>query len=100
LIRRSLAPIGQTPLLRHRASHRDKVSVVAALTLSPVGGHVRLYYQTLANAHVDAELYSFFLRQLLHGVRGEVILLHDRGSMHRGPMLREVQREFVRLQGP
>lgn len=97
LIRRSLAPIGHTPLLRHRAKHRDKVSTVAALTLSPACGHVRLFYQTLTDAHVDAEMYGFFLRRLLHVVRGEIVLVHDRGSMHRGPVIREVQREFERL---
>lgn len=44
LLRRTLAPRGRTPVLRHRASHRDKVSVAAALTLSPARGHVSLYY--------------------------------------------------------
>jgi hypothetical protein len=97
LIRRSLAPIGQTPLLRHRAKHRDKVSAVAALALSRLNGHVRLFYQTLTDAHVDAEVYGLFLRQLLHVVRGEVVLVHDRGSMHRGAVIRDVQAEFARL---
>ena len=89
--------MGQTPLLLHRASHRDKVSAAAALMLSPVAGHVRLLYQTFPNTHVDAELYSFFLRQLLRAVRGQVVLVHDRGNMHRGPLIRELQADFARL---
>jgi hypothetical protein len=97
LIRRSLAPIGRTPLLLHRAKQRDKVSVVAALTLSPVCGHVGLHAQTLAGAYVDAVSYGFFLRRLLHAVRGEVVLVHDKGSVHRGPVIRKVQGEFARL---
>jgi transposase len=97
LIRRTLARIGETPLLRHRASHRDKVSSAAALTLSPVCGRIRLFYQTLVNDHFDAELYGYFLRRLLHEVRGQVVLVHDRGNIHRGPIIRELQREFGRL---
>jgi putative transposase len=97
LTQRSLAPVGHTPLLRHRAKHRDKVSAVAALTLSPCCGHVSLYYLTFPDAYVDAELYSFFLRHLLRTVRGDLVLVHDNGNMHRGPMLRQLREDFARL---
>lgn len=97
LTKRSLARIGHTPLLRHRAKHRDKVSAIAALLLSPGGEHVRLYYQTFPDAYVDAELYSFFLRHLLRVVRGEVVLIHDNGNMHRGQPLNQLSDDFARL---
>ena len=35
LVRRTLAPRGQTPKIFVRGRHREKVSVIAALTLSP-----------------------------------------------------------------
>ena len=94
LTRRSLAPIARTPLLRQRASHRDKVSAAAALLLSPTRGHARLYAQTFPDVHVDVEVYGFFLRHLLRAVRGPVVLVHDRGNMHRGPALRELCAAF------
>jgi putative transposase len=97
LTRRSLARIGQTPLLLHRARHRDKVSAAAALLLSPHTGHIRLFYQTFPNTYVDSELYSFFLHQLLRTTRGQVVLLHDRGNMHRGQPIRELRQQFDRL---
>lgn len=97
LTRRSLAPIGHTPLLRQRASHRDKVSAIGALLLSPLCGHIRLFYQTLPDAYVDAELYSFFLRHLMQVVRGELVLIHDNGNMHRGPIIQELSQDFMRL---
>ena len=97
MTRRTLAPIGHTPLLRHRAKHRDKVSAIAALLLSPERGHVRLFYQTLPDAYVDAQLYSFFLRQLMDVVRGDLVLVHDNGNMHRGPFLRGVSEDCTRL---
>lgn len=97
LTRRSLAPIGTTPLLLHRARHRDKVSAAAALLLMPDSGRVRLFYQTFPNTYVDAELYSFFVRHLLRMIRGPVVLLHDNGNMHRGEPIRQLQTDFVRL---
>ena len=97
LTRRSLAPVAHTPLLVQRAAQRDKVSAAAALLLSPTRGHARLYAQTFADVHVDVEVYSFFLRHLLRTVRGPVVLVHDRGNMHRGQPLRELCAGYARL---
>jgi transposase len=97
LTKRTLAPVGHTPVLRHRARHRDKVSAAAALTLSPARGRVRLFCQTFPDAFVDADVYAYFLRHLLRTVRGPLVLVHDRGSMHRGQPLRDVCGDFDRL---
>jgi transposase len=97
LTRRSLAPVGRTPLLRHRAAHRDKVSAAAALLLSPARGHVRLYYQTFPDAYVDAELYAWFLRRVLRVVRGPLVLVQDNGNMHRGQPMRDLCDDVARL---
>jgi transposase len=99
LLRRTLAPRGQVPPLRHRARHRDKVSVAAALTLSPAQGHISLYYQTYPNGYVNAAAYCQFLRGLLRQVRNPLVLVHDRGNMHRGDAMRDLQHDFpeVRL---
>lgn len=97
LVRTTLAPAGRAPVLRHRASHRDKVSVAAALTLSPVRGHISLYYQSYPDAYVDNVIYAAFLRTLLYHVRGPLVLLHDGGSMHKGPPIRAVEEDFDRL---
>jgi transposase len=97
LARRSQAPRGRTPVMRVRARRRDKVSVAAALTLSPVRGHVSLRYQTYPDQYVDSELYAHFMRNLLWHVPGEMVLLHDGGNMHKGPAVRAVTAEFPRL---
>ena len=97
LVRRTLAPRGHAAPLRHRARQRDKVSVAAALTLSPCQGHVSLHYRTYPNGYVNAEAYARFLRGLLHRKAGggnPVVLVHDRGSMHRGEPMRELERDF------
>lgn len=97
LTRRTLAPKGNAPPLRHRARQRDKVSLAAALTLSPIRGHVALYYQSYPDAYVDNVIYAGFLRTLLWHVRGPLVLLHDGGGMHKGEPVRAVQADFPRL---
>jgi transposase len=97
LIRTTQSPRGRTPLLIHRASHRQKVSVAAALSLSPARGHVQLHYQSLLKAHFNSERYALFVRELLHDMRGPLVLVHDNGNMHRGEPMRELCREFPRL---
>jgi len=82
----------------HRARHRDKVSVAAALTLSPYQGHVNLHYQTYPNGYVNVEAYTQFLRGLLRQTGGNpLVLVHDRGNMHRGDPMRALAHEFPRL---
>ena len=98
LVRRTLAPRGQAAPLLHRARHRDKVSVAAALTLSPYQGHVNLHYQTYPNGYVNVEAYAQFLRTLLRRVdHHPIVLVHDRGNMHRGDPMRELVRDCPRL---
>lgn len=97
LVRSSLARRGQTPRLSHAAQAQDKVSVAAALTLSPVRGHISLYYQDYPDLYVDAPLYSRFLRTLLQVVRGPLVLLQDRGNMHQGPWIQAVVQDHPRL---
>jgi len=94
----TLAPRGHTPQLIHRARQRDKVSVAAALTLTPVRSRIGLHYQTYPNRYINAQNYTEFLRaSVLRNFRGPVVLVHDQGSMHKGPFLRELAADFPRL---
>src|SRR5262249_56141343 len=52
VVRRSWAPRGQTPILYQRGRAREKVSMIAALTLSPRRRRVGLYFSLGANANV------------------------------------------------
>lgn len=94
MIRRTLAPVGNVRPIRHRARQRDKVSVAAALTLSPTQGHVGLYYDTYPNGYVNSSVYAQFLRGVVRHVRNPIVLVHDRGNMHRGDPIRELQRDL------
>jgi putative transposase len=96
-VHRTLAPIGHVAPLRHRARQRDKVSVAAALTLSPSQGHVSMYYQTYPNGYVNVGVYVDFVRSLLRRIDNPLVLVHDRGNMHRGDPIRQLESEFPRL---
>jgi transposase len=96
LVRRTQAPRGKTPILKHKAG-REKVSLIAGLSLSPLRGRLNLYFGSLVNDHFDHSAVAHFLRQVLRHLRGNVIVIWDRGPMHRGPELRTLEEDHPRL---
>jgi transposase len=99
LIRTALAPCGHRPVLRHQGKHREKVSIVAALCRSPERGHVRLSYEIFPDLYVDNFRYADFLREKVIGyLRGPVVLLHDRGTIHRGDWMEDLLEDVHRLE--
>jgi transposase len=98
LVRRSLAPAGQTPVLKQKASHRDRVSLTAALSISPVRQRLGLRFRTFEREYVNNQRAADFLRALLHDLRGRVIVVWDRGNMHRGDPIRELLARYPRLE--
>jgi transposase len=97
LVRRTLALRGHTPVLTVKGRHREKVSLVAGLTLSPQRRHIGLHYRTYPRASVNHVRTARFLQQVLRQVRGPIVVLWDRGNMHKGPVLRELARRHPRL---
>ena len=97
LVRRTLAPRGQTPQLFVRGRHREKVSVIAALTLSPIRRRFGLYFRTVPNGSFDGAGVAAFLRQLLRHLKGKIILIWDRWSGHCGSDVRAVLADHPRL---
>jgi transposase len=97
LVRRTLAPAGQTPILTQKGSHRENVSLAAALCISPVKRRLSLRFRTYPKSYVNGERAAEFLRELLKQLRGPVIVVWDRGNMHRGPHIRRLLRRHRRL---
>lgn len=96
-IRRTQAPRGQTPVLRHRARRRDKVSAAAALCLSGGANRIRLFTALYPNAYVTGEKTAVFLQAILRRLRGPIFLLWDQGSMHKGPFIQALLENHPRL---
>jgi transposase len=97
LVRRTLAPRGETPILPVKGGRREKVSVIAGLSLSPVARRPGLYFRTFPNAYVTTPDTAAFLRDLLRHLRGRVIVVWDRGPIHRGDPIRRVLADYPRL---
>jgi len=84
LVRRSWAPRGQTPVLRQRGRSRRKVSVIAALVISPKRKRVRACFGLLPDANFDGESVLAFLRELRCNLRVPMVLVWDRLKAHIG----------------
>lgn len=97
LVRRTWAPRGQTPILLQRTRSRDKVSMIATLTVSPWRRYLGLYAALVVNANVNAERLVEFLRTLLRHRRGPMILIWDRLNVHRAGPVKVLERRHPRL---
>jgi transposase len=94
LVRRSLAPKGRPPVLRQKARHREKVSVAAAVWLTPRRDRLGLFAHTRVNSYFDSAAVAVFLRGLQAEVGGgPLVVVWDRGPIHRGDAIRAVVEE-------
>ena len=93
LVRRTWAPRGETPNLLESSGSgpREKVSVAAALWLTPRRDRLELYFQTLVNDFFNSWNVAAFLEALLVAVPGRVVVVWDGGPMHKGDPIRQTQ---------
>jgi putative transposase len=94
LARRTWAPRGQTPTLIQKSGTREKVSVLAALCLSPKRDRLDLDFQTLANGYFDNWSVSGFLEAMVRSLTGRFVVVWDGGGMHKGDPIRELEDGF------
>ncbi len=98
LVRRTWAQRGVTPVLPQRGRSRRKVSVIAALSLSPRRRRVRTYFGVLVDANYTGAAILHFLKQLRRHQRGPIELIWDRLPAHRsGPVARWLARNHRRV---
>lgn len=94
-VRRTWAPKGHTPVLVHRYRH-DRLSVVSGLALSPRNRRVALYLACRSRNLSGLDIRAF-LQHLLRHLRGPVVLLWDRGPIHRRREVAAFLRQHPRL---
>jgi transposase len=81
---RTWAPIGQTPVLRHRLRHREKLTVLGSVTVSPARRRCGLMAEFLPNRSVEqADLIAHF-RHLRRTFRTPLVILLDNLKQHKG----------------
>ena len=81
LVRRTWAPIGQTPVMYSWDRH-DRLSVIAGLSLSARARRVGLYF-AIHEKNVTAEDVEMFLRQMQRSLGRKLIVVVDRWPVHR-----------------
>jgi transposase len=86
-VRKTWAPVGETPLLRHHYQ-RHRISTITALTVSPHRQRLGLWVQFHRTNITGVEVRDF-LRYLLRPRRGPVVLLWDGGTIHRRVLVRD-----------
>ena len=95
-VRRTWAPRGHTPIIRHRY-RRDKVSAISAVTVSARRRRCGLYIHFHPGSNITHVEVAVFLRAVLRQLRGHVIVLWDGGSNHKGPDVRALLTRCPRL---
>lgn len=98
LVKRTWALRGHRPKLFQKSKHREKVSLAAALCLSPLRDQLELIFKTLENAYFNNQRIGVFLEWLMRAIPNRIVVLWDRGNMHKGdPIRAEVERFRPRL---
>jgi len=87
VVRRTWAPKGQTPILRAWDRH-DRLSVISAVTLAAHRIRLGLYWQ-IHSENIRGPQVMAFLRALRWSIRGRLVLILDRWSVHRSKVLRD-----------
>jgi transposase len=97
LVRRTLAPRGHTPILKVPGRKRQKVSLIAALSIAPRRQRFGLYFRGYSDKHITQHEAAAFLRDLLRHLRGRVHVAWDGGNTHKGDAIRKVLHDYPRL---
>lgn len=94
-VAKTWAPVGETPVIEHPYK-RDKISLISGVSVSPKQQRLGLYY-LLFYDNIEQEGVVLFLRELLRHLRGEVVVLLDNSTIHRGEPIEELQHQHPRL---
>jgi hypothetical protein len=89
LVRRSWSVRGQTPVLRQRGQHYQKVSAIAALCIPPTRDRIALYFRLCPNANINSERAMDFLEHLQRQLRMPIVLIWDSFQAHKGELIQE-----------
>src|SRR5437870_11737901 len=94
LVRRTWAWRGQTPRLYQKGKYREKVSLAAALWLSPARDRLGLITEALVNDYFNNHRSAAFLERLMREIPNRMVVLWDGGQMHKGDPIRAQVEKF------
>jgi transposase len=88
LVRRTWAPVGRTPVIYQRGRSHERVSMIAAITVSRRRRKTGLYFCLLANENVVTRSLLRFLSRLRRQLGTPMIVVWDRLNVHRSAWAR------------
>ena len=95
LRRRSWALRGHPPQSKEKTGHREKVSIAGALWLTPERDQLTFAYQTLVNGYFSNVEVAEFLSGALQWLTEPLVVLWDRGTMHKGDPINALLAQFA-----
>ncbi len=96
-MRRTLALRGRTHIIKVPGRKRQKVALIAALSVAPQRGRIGLYFGTYPGSHISQHEAAAFMRDVMRQLRGQVHVVWDRGSTQKGVAIRRLHADYPRL---
>lgn len=87
LVRRTWAPVGQTPFLYQRGRSYQKVSMIAVLSVPLVRRRVGLYFSMHTNRNIIARTIVQFLKHLRRHLQRPLVIVWDRSRIHQSVLV-------------
>jgi transposase len=87
-LKRTWAPVGQTPRIRTSLNHHGRLNLIGALVISPKGRRIRLRVRSTTENQNGGHVLKF-LRDLLADIAGPIVLVWDSASIHTRALVRE-----------
>lgn len=98
LVQRSWAPVGQTPVISPRTRGHQSVSTIGAIGLSPRRRRrLKLLMQLFPEQAVEQDHVLAFLDAMRRELRGNIVLVWDRHSVHRGGQVQKYLAKVPRI---
>jgi transposase len=92
-LKRSWSQRGHTPVLRTSLNHHQRLNLFGALLVQPYGCVIELAIRSYQHSLCGEQTIEF-LKQLLHRVQGEIVLVWDNHSIHK----RCIVKDFIATQ--
>jgi len=89
LVRRTWSVRGQTPVLRQRGRHFQKVTAIAAICIAPTRDRLSMYFRLHPDANITAERTVDFLEHLQRQLHTPIVLVWDSFQAHKGMLINE-----------
>ena len=96
-LKRTGAPRGQTPTVRTSLWHGERLNLLGTLQMTPRGRRLKRSVQSYRHSLTGEEIIAF-LRRLLRGMRGPIVLLWDKPPIHQRQKVQTFIAQHPRLQ--